>query len=58
VFPDIAKKRVVVVLRGSRFMKNSFFMAFVKDPATMKMRVTRDFETSGLAATHQLIPGD
>jgi len=33
-------------------------MAFVMDPATLKMGATRDFETSELRATHQLIPGD
>lgn len=55
--PEISKK-FVFGLRGSRCMKNSFFLAFVMDPATLKIRATRDFETSGLPAIHQLFPGD
>jgi len=39
-------------------MKITFFMAFVMDPATLQMRASRVFETSGLPATHRLIPGD
>jgi len=39
-------------------MDNSFIVAFVMDPETLKISATRDFETSGLPATHQLIPGD
>jgi hypothetical protein len=47
VVPDILKKRVVFFVRVSRPMQNSFFIAFVMDPATLKMRATRVFETSG-----------
>jgi len=39
-------------------MKNSYFMSFVMDSASLQMRATRVFETSGLPATHRLIPGD